>query len=192
MNSVLEQAKADAQTSETVENEALEALGSQINIQLNMEKDIVECEERLKDLKKKHLEISRTTIPKMMEDLNLKSLEYVEPQTDKVFKVKIQTMYSATIKDHEKAFNWLEENGHDGIIKASITLPYGKGDLELAKSTMERLRADGYNNANLDMNVHWQTLRGFVREQIEENGEDLPGDLFEVVIIDQCKLKGEK
>jgi hypothetical protein len=106
--------------------------------------------------------------------------------------VTVKAFYAASIPDDrkEEAFDWLKEHDFDGMIKADVKVSFGKGEFEIAKSFVEFIR--GFNEKAIDPeykeNVHWQTLRAFVKEQIE-GGKPLPLDMFGVFAGRKAELK---
>jgi hypothetical protein len=67
-------------------------------------------------------------------------------------------------------------------------LNFGRGELEIAKEFVTWLNEQRPElSPELSQNVHWQTLRAFVREMVE-SGAALPLDLFGVFIGRKAKL----
>jgi hypothetical protein len=127
--------------------------------------------ERLEDLlasTSKELEkVSTQDLPKAMADANCASFT-----TDDGFIIKVQTMYVANVNkgDQREVFDWLDENNFGGMIESNVKIALGKGNRAEALETAELLKNDGYA-ADLEENVHWATLRAFVREQVEAGAE---------------------
>ena len=114
-------------------------------------------------------------------------------------KVSVKPYYAASISAENEvgAFAWLRENGHDYIIKHNLQIQFGKGEDSECERVKEEL-------ANLNVNyiekagVHPQTLKAFVKEQIEllssrlGTTEQFPMKLFNVFIGNKTKIVAAK
>ena len=93
--------------------------------QLSEITDAIEaCENKLKDLKGQKAKIEENYIPSLMEEMG---------QTEGTWngvRVKLVQKIDARITEAKKeaAFEWLRENGHDGIIKNDVTMSFSKGE----------------------------------------------------------------
>jgi hypothetical protein len=70
----------------------------------------------------------------------------------------------------EEAFAWLRENGHGDLIKNQISMEFGMKQDNEAKSIVEELKNKGLPVQQKQF-VHPSSLRGFVREQIQDLGK---------------------
>jgi len=84
--------------------------------------------------------LSRVQIPNVMDEHNIRTITIED-----VGRVTVSYRFSCSILDKEAGLNWLEENGHGGIITET---------------------------------VHYMTLAAFAKSQLEEEGQDLPEDIF--------------
>jgi len=122
---------------------------------------------------------------------------------DNGFKVTVGQEYFANIPapDSDKpellerraaAFRWLKDNKHGDLIKAQILIEAGRGEQEKAERVMRGLDKAGIAYSNTEA-VHWQTLRAFVKEQLESDRqgetEPFPEQLFGVHIKRVAKVK---
>ena len=73
------------------------------------------------------------------------------------------------------------------MIKNQVSLEFGMKEDNMAKSVVEDLKSKGLN-VKQKTSVHPSTLRGFVREQIEQLGKDVPADLFGTYIANKTKI----
>lgn len=80
----------------------------------------------------------------------------------------------------ERNLDWLEQNGHEVVIKMSVEVPFGKGeeDRATAKALAEQLRKDGHP-ASFARKVEPSTLSSLARELLEE-GRAFPEEQFNV------------
>ena len=88
----------------------------------SLQKEIKSLEDRAKDLKKDEQYYSCVVIPKLMEDMNLKSLKLQDGS-----ELTIKKIYSASMRADKKseAIQWLRDNGLGDIVKNNITVTFG-------------------------------------------------------------------
>lgn len=146
--------------------------------------EAVEVSNRLQFLSSLIKEIEEKELPDVMLECGMKSFTLEDGK-----KVDVKKFYSARIaaEHEEEAFNWLENNGHDAIIKNQISLDFNKGETERVDALINILRKMGYG-FNHKLGVHHSTLRAFVKEQIEK-GADLPMTVFGVYIGNRATIK---
>lgn len=153
---------------------------------VNLEKELADLEENLRAKKEQVRRVTEQDLPEAMDKIGMAEFKLTDGT-----KIGVSKFYNASISEERKpeAFGWLEDNGHASIIKTEVSVKFGKGELELAKEFLEFAR--GWNGANidpgLDQSVHWQTLRAFVKEQVE-SGASLPFDTFGVYIGRKAKV----
>jgi hypothetical protein len=154
--------------------------------QVQLEQKVIDLEETLKKVKEELRRVAEQDLPEAMDKIGMAEFKLTDGT-----KIAVSKFYNASIGDEHKpkAFAWLDDNGHGSIIKTEVAVNFGKGDLELARAFQEWAR--GWNGASidpeLDQSVHWQTLRAFVKEQVE-SGAGLPFDLFGVYIGRKAKI----
>lgn len=80
----------------------------------------------------------------------------------------------------EKNLDWLEENGHEAVIKMGVEVPFGKSleERETAKALAARLREEGLP-ASFARKVEPSTLSALMRELLED-GRPVPEEAFSV------------
>jgi hypothetical protein len=110
-----------------------------------------------------HEELSQKVIPSVMDAMGISDLTLEDGS-----KIGVETFYQASIPetDRDKAFAWLDAQGHAAIIKHEVKLSLQKGQLEEAELASKLLRDAGLE-PTVDMKVHPSTLRAFAREEIE-------------------------
>ncbi len=151
---------------------------------LAYEDKVEQAMQRLKELNEDLRDIVERKLPEAME-----SAEMTEFTLEDGSRVSIKPAYYAHITaDHkEEAFAWLRANNLDGLIKNDITLSFGKGDDAAAQEALAVV--DGAGWAHKDkQHVHPQTLRAFVKEQLED-GQDIPMEVFGVQRIVRAAVK---
>jgi hypothetical protein len=151
---------------------------------LDIQKKISTAEEEMKKLKEVETTLSEQTIPNLMQQAGISMLKLADGSS-----VEVKPFYSARIpaSKSEQAFNWLRENGHGDMIKNQISLDFGMRQDNEAKALVEELKQKGLA-VQQKTSVHPSTLRGFVREQIQDLGKDVPAELFGTYVANKTKI----
>ncbi|QGZ17630.1 hypothetical protein HTVC023P_gp01 [Pelagibacter phage HTVC023P] len=151
---------------------------------LETQKKIEATEEELKKLKDVETTLSEQTIPNLMQQAGVELIKLTGG-----ISVEVKPFYSARIpaSRSEEAFNWLREHGHGDLIKNQVSLEFGMKQDNEAKSIIEELKAKGLP-VKQKTTVHPSSLRGFVREQIQDLGKDVPADLFGTYVANKTKI----
>ena len=159
-------------------------IAEECNKLLETQKKIEKAEEELKKLKDVESTLSEQTIPNLMQKAGVQLLKLADGSS-----VEIKPFFSARIpaSKSEEAFNWLRENGHGDLIKNQVSLEFGMRQDNEAKSLVEELKQKGLT-VQQKTSVHPSSLRGFVREQIQDLGKDVPADLFGTYIANKTKI----
>lgn len=164
--------------------------------QLQLQVKKAETEASLKRIDEELKKVSEYDLPNAMAEAGMRTFELLDGS-----KIAVKKVYAASVKveNRPEAFAWMRERGHDALIKTEVTVPLGKGAHDIAEQIIEELkeRFPDYQ-VRLEESVHWQTLRAFVKEQVEaeelavnggETVEDpLPRELLGVYIIDKAEI----
>ena len=150
---------------------------------LETQKKIEATEEELKKLKDVETTLSEQTIPNLMQKAGVELIKL-----EGGVSVEVKPFYSARIpaSKSEEAFQWLRDNGHGDLIKNQVSLEFGMKQDNEAKSIVEELKSKGLP-VKQKTTVHPSSLRGFVREQIQDLGKDVPADCLGPTLL--IKLK---
>ena len=167
-----------------VSDESLKQVSELANYQVKLEDKIADAEAVLKTLKQEHNKISQIDIPEALAECGLSEFKLANGM-----KVTVNPFYSASIPKggEEEAMNWLRDNGHEDLIKNTISVNFGRGEDESASKLREALNNEGSSYTD-KTGVHSQTLKAFVREQVE-SGQNLPLDLLGVFIGQKTTIK---
>lgn len=135
-----------------------------------------ECDELEQQLKNKRQKLNKhlfEVIPNALAERNLTSLKLVDGS-----EVDIQSYYTAKIpkESEQQAYKWLRDNGFGDLIKNEVVVQFGRDEDGRANNFVKSLVSDGYEPTQ-KTHVHPQTLRGFIREQME-SGKNLPLDIL--------------
>src|SRR6266511_1032943 len=187
MEDVLAMAAADAAVEEKIPEDMLDRIRHFGQKQRALVKAIADLENTLTMTKEQLRRVMEQDLPEAMDDVRMTKFVLDDGTT-----ITVKPFYAASIPEDrkEEAFDWLKEHDFDGMIKADVKVSFGKGEFEIAKSFVEFIR--GFNEKAIDPeykeNVHWQTLRAWVKEQIE-GGHPLPLDMFGVFVGRKAELK---
>jgi len=187
MDDVLAMAQADAAKDEAAPEDLLKRVEYFGKKQRDVMKQLADAENTVEMLKGQLRRIVEQDLPEVMDQAGMTSFTLEDGS-----KLTVKAFYSASIPEDrkEEAFDWLKENDFDGMIKADVKVSFGKGEFEIAQSFLQFIR--GFNETVIQPeykeNVHWQTLRAFVKEQVE-GGKPLPLDMFGVFVGRKAELK---
>lgn len=146
-------------------------------------KKITEAEVALEELKAQQDRILMGHIPTIMATLGLEEFKLTDGS-----KVTVKEDVKCGLSEERKpaAFDWLRANQCDGIIKTAVSLAFGKGENEAVKKAMEALAEAGFE-PSVSETVHPQTLKSFVKEQLEA-GTNIPLETFGVYEYKVAKI----
>ncbi|MCK5604420.1 hypothetical protein KAR91_21195 [Candidatus Pacearchaeota archaeon] len=146
--------------------------------------DIKAMDDKLKKAKERSRYLREESIPTMMQELDLESLTL---STGQKLTIKSDVHASITEENKVKAFGWLEDNGHGGLIKSVVKVEFGRGELEAAGHLVTELQANGVD-PEFKEHVHPTTLKAFLREEIRQ-GRKVPMGLFNARPVLIAKIK---
>ena len=164
-------------------------LGTVSNLAYYLNQEIERLEDFEEKVKKQKAVIDKlqyVELPEAMQELGLNKVVLDDGSS-----ISVATEYFAAIskKNSNMAYDWLRENNFGDIIKSELKMNFVHDD-----ESREHI-ANYLDEQNVDYqekdSVHWQTLRAFVKEQIEA-GQPIPMDTFSVHISNKAKLKKEK
>jgi hypothetical protein len=75
-------------------------------------------------------------------------------------------------KNRPSTFDWMDDNGHGGMIKREIIVSFDREQEEEARALQERLR-DDYPGVKEHGAIHSSTLRSWVKNRLEK-GDPIP------------------
>ena len=147
-------------------------------------KKVEDLQNLLKQEEEEARRLSEEVIPTLMQQAGVSSIKL-----DNGTSVEVSPYYYAKISEDRKAeaFQWLRENDHGDLIKNNVSVSFGKGEDSNAVNLKSELEAKGLV-VDQKQDVHWQTLRGFVKEQIEKN-KTIPSETFGLYIANRTKIK---
>lgn len=177
MNDLLQEMASDAaeQAMRLPSDDGLRIVADLANEQLRLQQLVCEQEAALKDLKEQLTKVSEVDLPSALEALGVASITLSDGGC---VTMKESVFAGITEKNKEAAFEWLEATDNDGIINNVVGCNFGKGQDSEAQRLTELLSSQGYSYTNT-RSVNSQTLKAFVRKQLEE-GLPIPVDVFSI------------
>jgi hypothetical protein len=182
MTNLFQEMQADASAAPSPE--ALTAVASLAERQMDLERTIRQLSDQLEEVTGKLKKVQEEELPTLMQQCGLSEFKLVNGT-----RITIKKFYSGSIGDdnREGAFGWLKEHGHDDLIKNDFTVAFGKN---------EDADAETFENRLVELNlpyrrkkhVHPQTLSAFIREQVE-SGVQFPVELFKAYIGQRAIIK---
>jgi hypothetical protein len=169
-----------------VEDNKLANIANLATQQLVLEARIAELENSLEDAKEELKQVQEGALPNAMAEVGMSEFKLTDGT-----KITVKPTYLANIKPEYKdaAFGWLRQHGHDDIIKNNLILSFGRGEDNQFAIVADQLKHMGLaDHMTHKEEVHWQTLRAFVKEQLEA-GEPLPTEEFGVFIVNKATIK---
>lgn len=151
-----------------------------------LEAKITEISKALAEEQEELVKIKRVLMPNIMEELQMAEFKMVDGRV-----ISIDPKVNASIKEQDRpaAFDWLEKNNYDGIIKTKVNAEFGKGEMADAIKAQQALHDAGFMAA-LDRSIHPMTLTSFVKERLAA-GDTLPAAIG-VFEFKEAKIKNPK
>lgn len=148
-----------------------------------IDSEISDLQEKIKGLARQKAEIESKKLPDLLHQAGVKEITTLEG-------LKVSTKFivgAIPAESKERAYEWLDQNGHSGIIKRELKLQFDRGASEKAEAAAQQMREMGFDPV-LKMDVHPQTFMAFAREQIQ-SGKMLPLDQWGVFYGDKAVIK---
>lgn len=148
-----------------------------------LEGQVAELNNRIKERKLRMAEIESKILPGLLHQAGVKEITTLEG-------LKVSTKFivgAIPAESKEKAYSWLDANGHSSIIKRNLMVQFDKGAAEQARIAAEAIKGLGFD-PQLKMDIHPQTFMAFGREQLAA-GRMLPLDEWGVFYGDKATIK---
>ena len=154
------------------------------NKQLTLATHVSELETELKAKKEELRLTSEQELPDAMQSAGLNQIVLSTGE-----KISINEFYNAHISkaNQEVAYQWLVENGHEGLIKNEVLLKFGREESTVVDETVSALQSRGLS-PEVRQSVHPSTLKAFVKEQFT-SGNDIPTEPFGIYIGTKATIK---
>lgn len=171
-------------TTINVDTTTITEISQLCNKLISQRKAVELAEIALKNAEAAERHLSEEVIPTKMQEAGISSLTLTDGSS-----VEVSPYYYAKISEDKKAdaFDWLRKNNFADLIKNNLTVTFSKGEDSSAVQLKAELEKKGLV-VDQKEDIHWQTLRGFVKEQVEK-GNAIPSDLFGLYVANRTKIK---
>jgi hypothetical protein len=150
----------------------------------NLEKEIVDLEQSLKERKEHYRKLTEEVIPEALTELGMKGFTMEDGS-----QITIKPFYGASIPEarRSEAYQWLRDNGFDDIIKNTVSVRFGRGEDELCSRLLNLLGTQGFPAEQAEK-IEPATLKAWAKEQVER-GNVIPADLFGLFVGQKATIK---
>lgn len=147
---------------------------------------VQELSQKLKDEEAKLRELLEIKIPEILEAVGLKELKLT---SGKKISIVDELAFNISEKNKPNCMKWLRDNDFDSIIKNVVSAQFAKGEDSKALQVYRELLAKGFNATHKE-DVHWQTMKAFLKEQCRNNALSTSDkELFGVYEFKLAKIK---
>ena len=169
-----------------VTNDELANVSSLAQKQINLTNEVSQIEDMLKAKKEELRLVQEQELPDALSEVGLTQIVLSSGE-----KISLSEFYSAHISkaNQQQAYQWLIENGHEGIIKNEVSLKFNRGESQLVDETVLALKSRGLS-PEVKQSIHPSTLKAFVKEQLT-TGNDIPTEPFGIYIGTKANIKKE-
>src|SRR5210317_2514762 len=170
-----------------ISQDSVKSITDKCNHLKDLNKQIEDQEEKLSLLKNKARDLEERIIPEMMQEAGVSLLKLADGSS-----VEVKPFYAAKIPESriEEAFSWLRGNGHEDLIKNTITTQFSRGQDNQVSELISVCEKFGFNY-NQKQKVEPMTLKAFVKDQVEQ-GKEIPFDMFGVYIANKTKITNKE
>jgi len=162
----------------------LGVLGMAAQRLVNKQDEIEKWEFALKELKRQERKINQEEIPELMENFGIEMIQLPDGRKIAV-RDSVQIGIPAPVRD--KAYGWLDKNGHGDLIKTLLTAKFNRGQADMARQALAHIGAFT-EDAALAESVHAGTLKAWAREELAQ-GHKLPQTFFKVHVVKITTVK---
>lgn len=151
------------------------------------ELEVTRIEGELRAAKKCVEDISEHVLPDLMDLAGVSEMALTNGTKLKV--EPILTLGSGAGKNPE-VLKWIEETGHSGLIKRSVSVLLGKDADEKEAALLKELAADGFNDVSALAEVNAQTLKAHIKKLLEA-GKEVNMTLLGAREFKRAKITGQ-
>jgi len=166
---MLSELAADAEESHKASPESIKAVMDMGRDALDTGLQILAKQAEIKLLENKQNDILTRLLPEAMEAIGMRE---VTMSTGEKISVEQLLFAHVSAENKAKAFAWLRAQGHDDLIKNTMTVRFGKGEDDKADLFARFVAHVIEMDAEKKEDVHAQTLQKFVRDYIKEMEEE--------------------
>ena len=137
-----------------VTNDELANVSSLAQKQINLTNEVSQIEDMLKAKKEELRLVQEQELPDALSEVGLTQIVLSSGE-----KISLSEFYSAHISkaNQQQAYQWLIENGHEGIIKNEVSLKFNRGESQIVDETVLALKSRGLS-PEVKQSIHPSTL----------------------------------
>ena len=172
----------DAQQGPT--QEQLNAVAELARQQVELEQQIEEAQQRVKDLEKQHRAIAEQKLPDLLTEAGLSTIGLSDGT-----QVRVDTkLYCSVPKTRKKwVADWLEQNGHGALVQEDVHVPFERGQKEQVQALVQILEQYGFDRYSVSEDVNTARLKSLLNELLEA-GENPPLEEFGAYLRRSAKV----
>lgn len=172
----------DDEAPATPSDAALTRLHEATHRQLELEEEIAQVEQLLKDLKSDLRKVSEKDLPAIMDELGIDSMVVHG------YKVAVGSQLTMSIpkSNLEWCAEWLEQNGLGTLVKKNVSVEFARGDDSVSELT-EMLENSGFTYKEAS-NVVTQSVKAALRQMLAE-GQNVPLEEFGGLEVRKSTIK---
>lgn len=165
-------------------SDLLEVVAQLADRQVQLEEQIAYQTSVLQDLNKALLRVSSIELPNAMQSAGLVSVGLKDGSS---IKIESGVATSITAATHDSAIQWLSSNGFGDLVKRTVSVNFKREDAAKHQVLVDLLEREGFQEYSVSENVHPQTLKAFVNEQVKK-GAPPPADTFNLFPYTKTKV----
>lgn len=158
------------------DDDSLVKLTKLVSILKEAEEEKASLKAQMKEIDELIKELAEQHIPELMDEVGMVQFRTTDGSMVAVKHIVRASIGKAAGARAHDAYRWLDENGHGGVIKRTIVVPFNREDYEAAQALATELKQK-YAQASIANKVEPATLTALVRKLLEE-GEAVPQDTF--------------
>jgi hypothetical protein len=191
MSDLLSEMKSDSGEApdklDTLDSGKLDGVSRLASEAANLEREISDAEQLLKDKKQALHKITDEQLPEALEEMGLQKFTLTDGA-----EISVKPIYAASIPRDRKdeAFQWLRDHEFGDLVKNNVTVTFGRGEDDIAKEFVGLCGSQGFTPSQLEK-VEPMTLKAWLRERVEA-GDPIPLDLFGAFISQRATIKRSK
>lgn len=165
--------KADKASARGPSEDRLEKVRAGLRQARDKEREASDLEARARELRGEVVTLTQQTLPDLFDEAGIDNLGLSAEGNLPAYDCKLGPFYHANIaaewpeEKRTAAFNYLAEQGAEDLIKSLIIVALPRGERKLAQRVEEGLRKAGVPFTT-KLDVAWNTLTAWVREQVEK------------------------
>ena len=158
---------------------------------LEVEREISDAKASLKPLEDEQKTLSRETLPQLMTEAGIPSIEVGNALVARDKRVEAG-LPKEDLDKRREALNWMVDHGEGGIINRTLTVSLPKGDAILAEKLVAAINAvDPKLCPMIDETVHAMSYKGMANRLVKE-GADYPAETLQIFIIEVAKVVAKR